>query len=768
MDINKLGIRPLVTSVKVQDAFPFPDLDQTCILKKASGAQNAFGACCKNIKTAFRSLLDRAGNLRLGALLWMAGAVSSPNLLQAQKTIASNIDNNQAQAITVHIDGTKGRIAVSPTMWGIFFEDINFAADGGIYAELIKNRSFEFDNPEMGWRILNNKNNPPGVEFDGKMLITNRGQQLPHTGNHRYAHITLSHYFGLENEGFRGIGFIKGEPYRFSTDIRVKNGSQLALQLLAVDSTGGVQFQSSFKPLTTNADKWTTFETVFTADKTLAKGRLIILIKGAGELDMDMLSLFPVHTWKNRPGGLRADLVQKLYDLHPGFIRFPGGCIVEGRTLVNRYQWKNTVGPVAERTTITNRWQTEFKPPRNAPDYFQSYGLGFYEYFQLAEDLGAQPLPILNCGMACQYNSGEVAADLEPYIQDALDLIEFANADTTTPYGRLRAQMGHPQPFHLKYLGVGNEQWESQYFDRYKIFENRLKLAHPEIQLVSGSGPYNSGRWFEDAWSVLRTLHPSLVDEHYYAPPEWLLNNAGRYDHYDRKGPKVFAGEYAAHGKSTAAAESANSFYSALTEAAFMTGLERNADVVRMASYAPLLANINAWQWRPDLIWFDNLHSIATPNYYVQQIFSLAKGTDVLTTSANNQPLKGQDSLYASTTIDRMQHKLYIKLINVSSHHQPVHFSLADLQLPKTAKGRWTLLTADSAYAYNSLINPTQVQPQYLEFGGKAIRKNRMSASGYPLPVIQKTTGGQKETGSSSIAFMAPASSVNMLELDLQ
>ena len=703
--------------------------------------------------------------IALIAFLASTGFLNNKNTLKAQSSARSG-NHKQVQPASILIDGVKDRISVSPTMWGIFFEDINFAADGGIYAELIKNRSFEFDNPLMGWRILDEKNSTLKLDFDGKLLITNRGQSTqPHKGNHRYAHIELGHFFGVENEGFRGMGFKAGEPYRFTADIRVKKGSKVELQLVVLDSTGRIQFRSPFKDLPEISDNWSTVETVFSADKTLANGRLVVLLKGAGSLDMDMLSLFPVHTWKDRPGGLRADLVQKLYDLHPGFIRFPGGCIVEGRTLVNRYQWKNTVGPVAERTTITNRWQTEFKAPRNAPDYFQSYGLGFYEYFQLAEDLHAEPLPILNCGMACQYNSGEVAADLEPYIQDALDLIEFANGDSSTPYGHLRTQMGHPEPFHLKYLGVGNEQWESQYFDRYKIFESRLKLAHPEIQLVSGSGPYNSGKWFDDAWSVLRTLHPSLVDEHYYAPPEWFLNNAGRYDQYDRQGPKVFAGEYAAHGKSTTVPESANSFYSALTEAAFMTGLERNADVVRMASYAPLLANINAWQWRPDLIWFDNLHSVATPNYYVQQLFSLAKGTEVLQTSANHQPVKGQDSLYASTTMDAAGHKLYIKLVNVSSDNKPVDIVLQGLGqgLSRAMKGRWTMLKADSAYAYNSLNQPDQVQPKHMDFGTSPNPKG--AVNGYELPFIKNERKGSE---GMKIKFTAPSGSVNLLELDLK
>jgi len=361
---------------------------------------------------------------------------------------------------------------------------------------------------------------------------------------------------------------------------------------------------------------WNKYKISFKATQTDPKAQLRLLFSGKGIIDIDMVSLFPSDTWKGRPSGLRKDLVQKIADLKPGFIRFPGGCIVEGRDLTNRYQWKSTVGPVEERKLIMNRWNVEMQD-RQAPDYFQSFGLGFFEYFQLAEDIGAEPLPILNCGMSCQFNAGEVVPlnDLDPYIQDALDLIDFANGNASTKWGKLRASLGHPKSFDLKFIGVGNEQWDEQYIERYKEFEKVLKSKHPEIKIVSGAGPSSSGKLFDYAWSELKKLSPDLIDEHYYMPPEWFLKNAGRYDNYDRKGIKVFAGEYAAHWKESPEPESRNTWYSALAEAAFMTGLERNAEVVNMASYAPLLAHVEAWQWRPDLIWFDNLNSIGTLNY---------------------------------------------------------------------------------------------------------------------------------------------------------
>jgi alpha-L-arabinofuranosidase len=428
-------------------------------------------------------------------------------------------------------------------------------------------------------------------------------------------------------------------------------------------------------------------------------------------LEADMISLFPKDTWKGRPGGLRKDLVERLAELKPGFVRFPGGCIVEGRDLMNRYQWKKTVGRVEDRELIINRWNTEFSH-RNAPDYFQTFGLGFFEYFQLAEDLGAAALPILNCGMACQYNTGEVVAldQLDPYVQDALDLIEFANGAVSTKWGKLRADMGHPAPFNLKYLGIGNEQWDVQYIDRYKIFAEVLQKQHPEIVLVSGSGPGASGREFEFAWKELRKLNAPLIDEHYYRPPEWFFQNAARYDNYDRKGPKVFAGEYAAHEKEEKPqSESRNTWLSALAEAAFMTGLERNADVVHMCSYAPLFAHVEAWQWRPDLIWFDNLQTVGTPNFYVQKLYGNYKGSNVLPITANGAALTGKDSLYASAVIDQPTKTAYIKIVNTSNQTKTVTFNIAGAAANSNAKVETLAATALSSY--NTLEKPNEVTP---------------------------------------------------------
>jgi alpha-L-arabinofuranosidase len=332
-------------------------------------------------------------------------------------------------------------------------------------------------------------------------------------------------------------------------------------------------------------------------------------------------------------------MVQKLADLKPGFMRFPGGCIVEGSELSRRYQWKTTIGPVEDRKLIINRWNYEFKH-RPTPDYFQSFGLGFFEFFQLCEDIGARPLPILNCGMACQFNTGQLVSldQLDPYIQDALDLIEFANGDASTPWGARRAAMGHPAPFNLHMLGVGNEQWGPQYIERYTIFAKALKAKHPDVLLVSAAGPSPADDRFQFLWPRLRELNADIIDEHCYANPVWFLSNSDRYDHYDRNGPKVFMGEYAAQSIAIVSPNNRNNLDCALAEAAYMTGLEHNADVVRMASYAPLFANIDAWQWTPNLIWADSLHVYGTPNYYAQQLFMHNRGDAVLPVS-NNSPV---------------------------------------------------------------------------------------------------------------------------------
>ena len=614
---------------------------------------------------------------------------------------------------------TKTTVApIQSTMWGLFFEDINFAADGGIYAELVKNCSFEFYKPLMGWEKA-------GEEYVGQFQIVNS----QNGNNPRFLRLESlqGKELTLTNEGFRGMGVVAGENYYFTMLGRQEQGaSTINVELL--DSTGAVIGKSEVKNITGD---WKKYETKFSCSTTHSKASLRLTFSGKAIIDIDRISLFPEHTWKGRRNGLRADLVQKLADLKPGFLRFPGGCIVEGHELETRYQWKKTVGSVDDRKLIVNRWNTEFSY-RNAPDYFQSYGLGFYEYFLLAEDIGASPLPILNCGMACEFNSSELAPldKLDPYIQDILDLIEFANGATTTQWGKLRADMGHPAPFNLKMVGVGNEQWGTQYIDRLKIFMKVLNEKHPEITFVGGSGPFSDGKDFDYLWTQMRGLDVKMVDEHYYKSPDWFLKNAGRYDNYNRKGPKVFAGEYAAHDKEGKDAESRNTWKSALAEAALMTGLERNADVVFMASYAPLFGNVNAWQWRPDLIWFDNLKSAATPNYYVQKMFSTNAGTDVVTALVDGKPLIGQDSLYASACIDSKTSELIVKLVNVASKPASLTISLEGKQ-PSAKEFSIQIVSNQNLGAYNQVGKQEEVTPdeRKQKIAGKKVVMNLNSYS---------------------------------------
>ena len=606
----------------------------------------------------------------------------------------------QAQrSITVSVN--KPAAKVSAQMWGIFFEDINFGADGGLYAELIKNSSFEFPMPMMGWKEIKSQAN-------GKILIVNQANE--NSVNPRYAQIkvdAVTGNYGISNEGFRGIGIHQGEQYNFSIWTR-KNEGDLKMRIELVNSKGDKIGSASITDFSTS---WKKNSISIIATDSAHKGRLNIFFEGKGAIDIDRVSLFPQKTWKNRPNGLRNDLVQLLADLKPGFVRFPGGCIVEGRDLSNRYQWKNTVGSLEERKLLMNRWNVEF-PRRAAPDYYQTFGLGFYEYFLLSEDLGSEPLPIINCGMACQFNSSEVVAinELDPFIQDALDLIEFANGDISTKWGKLRAEMGHPAAFNLKFLGVGNEQWDEQYLERYKIFEKILLQKHPEVKLVAAAGPSPDGARFDYAWKEFRKLQPEFIDEHYYQSPDWFFRNAGRYDGYDRKGPKVFAGEYAAHNKEEPQAESRNTWLSALAEAAFMTGLERNADIVQMSSYAPLLAHVDAWQWRPDLIWFDNLRSVATPNYHVQKLFSVNKGSQVVPILDKGQPLAGKDSLYASAVIDEATKQIIIKLVNAGDKPEIFNISIEGIKsINKEAEV--VEMYSNELFLYNTLDEQKKIVP---------------------------------------------------------
>lgn len=615
---------------------------------------------------------------------------------------ASSLLGAYAQPHTFDVNTKKVGAAVQPTMYGIFFEDINYAADGGLYGELVKNRSFEFPDALMGWKAF------------GKFEVKNDGpfERCPH-----YVVINYSGHndtaTGLQNEGYFGIGIDKDEEYRFTVWAKTVSGDANVEVSLVDESTMEEHQEFATAELKVSGNEWKKYELILKSPKTVQKANLRLLLKGKNGVALEHVSLFPKHTFKDRENGMRRDLAQALYDLHPGVFRFPGGCIVEGSSLDQRYQWKNTIGPVENRPLNGNRWLSTFNY-RLFPDYYQSYGLGFYEYFLLSEDIGAEPLPVLNVGMACQFQnqndpSAHVAVkDLQPYIQDCLDLIEFANGDVNTTWGKKRAEMGHPAPFNLKFLAVGNEQWDDLYYERLRPFVKAIKAKYPNIKLIGTSGPDSEGEMFEKGWKAMKELKADLVDEHFYRDEHWFLSHGLRYEGYDRKGPKVFAGEYACHGKG----KKWNHFETSLYEAAFMTDLERNADVVDMATYAPLFAHVDGWQWRPDMIWYDNTRMFKSVSYYVQQMYACNKGTNVLPLTMNGKSVagqEGQDGLFASAVVDKKKGEIIVKVANTSDKAQDVTLNLNGLKGSRSATA--TTLQSDNMDAENTLDNPNLIRP---------------------------------------------------------
>lgn len=615
---------------------------------------------------------------------------------------ASSLFGAYAQTHTFDVNTKKVGAKVQPTMYGIFFEDINYAADGGLYGELVKNRSFEFPDALMGWKAF------------GKFEVKNDGpfERCPH-----YVVLGYSGHndtaTGLQNEGYFGIGIEKAEDYRFSVWAKAVSGDATVEVSLVDENTMEEHQEFATAELKVSGNEWKKYELVLKPTKTVQKANLRLLLKGKNSVALEHVSLFPKHTFKDRDNGMRRDLAQALYDLHPGVFRFPGGCIVEGSSLEQRYQWKNSIGPVENRPLNGNRWLSTFNY-RLFPDYYQSYGLGFYEYFLLSEDIGAEPLPVLNVGMACQYQNwnnpkAHVPVDsLQPYIQDCLDLIEFANGDVNTTWGKKRAEMGHPAPFNLKFLAVGNEQWDTLYYERLRPFVKAIKAKYPNIKLIGTSGPDSEGKMFDKGWKAMKELKADLVDEHFYRDEHWFLSHGLRYEGYDRKGPKVFAGEYACHGKG----KKWNHFETSLYEAAFMTDLERNADVVDMATYAPLFAHVDGWQWRPDMIWYDNTRMFKTVSYYVQQMYACNKGTNVLPLTMNGKAVagqEGQDGLFASAVVDKQKGEVIVKVANTSDKTQEVTLNLNGLKGSRSAS--LTTLQCDNMDAENTLDNPNKIRP---------------------------------------------------------
>ena len=622
-----------------------------------------------------------------------------------------------AQTYVMDVNTKKLGAPVQPTMYGIFFEDINYAADGGLYAEMVKNRSFEFPQRLMGWRAY------------GKFEVRDDG---PFERNPHYVRLSYSghndKFTGLENEGFFGIAVKKDATYRFSVWARCPQGGKSTLEVSLVDNdTMDEDQRFATVKVEVNSKEWKKYTATLKAPRTETKGELRIFLAGnKSTTDVEHISLFPTDTWKGRENGMRKDLAQALFDMHPGVFRFPGGCIVEGTDLETRYQWKNSVGPVENRPLNENRWHYTFGH-RFYPDYFQSYGLGFFEFFQLCEDFGCEALPVISCGLSCQFQNPDptkagvhvAVDDLDSYIQDALDLVEFANGPVDSKWGKVRADMGHPEPFNLKFLAVGNEQWDYDeqhggygpvFTERLKKFNAALRAKYPELKLIGTTGPNSEGWDFDLLQPRMKELKVDLYDEHYYRNEQWFLSHGLRYDSYDRKGPKVFAGEYACHGSNK---HKWNHYYTSLLEAAHMTGIERNADIVHMATYAPLFAHVEGWQWRPDAIWFDNLRMFKSVSYYVQQMYAKNKGTNVLSLTMDKKPVAGQEGqggLFASSVFDKSTNEVIIKVVNTAKTALPISIQLTGMKGERSAQT--ITLSHNGMDDENTLDNPEKITPK--------------------------------------------------------
>lgn len=513
--------------------------------------------------------------------------------------------------ITVRPDRVTGQLG---DLYGIFFEDLNHAADGGLYAEMVQNRSFEFcavDNPSyhplMAWE-----------KIEKKYSRMQWWIQDSHPYSRRNPHYLVCEIFetgmgaGVRNTGFTpGMYLQKGEKYRFSCLAATDGRGELPLRIVLENDEGRNLGQADI--VVSNGTVWNHYEAAITAQETTTAGNLSIYIEAVGRLYLDMVSLFPQKTFMQQRNGLRADIATLLADLKPRFMRFPGGCLVHDGSINaedrdSLYRWKNTIGVLEERPARRNNW-----------GYNQTLGLGYYEYFCFCEEIGAKPLPVLPAGYDPHHQRKVPFDQLDEWIQEALDLISFANDDASAQWGRIRCELGHPEPFGLEYIGIGNEEVGEGFFERYPYFHKAIKEKYPDIQIIASSGPFAAGGEYEKGWNCARRNHADLVDEHYYMAPEWFLANHHRYDSFDENGPKVFLGEYASWG---------NTWYNALTEASYMTGMERNSEKVGLACYAPLLCNVNYINWKPDMIWFDNHQAYGTANYYVQKLFMNHQGDD--------------------------------------------------------------------------------------------------------------------------------------------
>lgn len=554
--------------------------------------------------------------------------------------------------LTIH---GKERKAISNELIGIFFEDISYGADGGLYGELIQNRDFEYSAADRGgWHSLT------AWELKGEGSTVAIGTERPiHANNCHYATLSTSAIGAtLENGGYDGIALKAGDLYDLSLMARKASGKSSKL-LISLVSEEGETLAS--KSITVGSAEWKTLKATFKATKDAPKARLVIAPQTTGAVDIDMVSLFPRNTFKNRKNGLRADLAQVIADMKPKFVRFPGGCAAHGDGLDNMYLWKRSIGKLEERQHMPNIW-----------NYHQTLGLGYYEYFLFCEDIGAEPLPVIPAAVPCQNSShgghgqqGGVPMDeMDAFIQDILDLIEWANGDAkTTKWGRVRAEAGHPKPFNLKYIGIGNEDLISNTFtERFNMIYDAVRAKHPEIIICGTVGPFYEGSDYEWGWKLAKEKEIPMVDEHYYVSPGWYIHNQDYYDHYDRNASEVYLGEYACH-----IAGRHNNIETALCEALHLTNVERNADIVRMTSYAPLLARHGHTNWNPDMIYFNSSRIDLTPGYYTQKIFGNNSGDQYITGKLSVESRRDdvRKRISTSTVYDSATGDLIIKFVNL-------------------------------------------------------------------------------------------------------
>jgi Alpha-L-arabinofuranosidase len=551
--------------------------------------------------------------------------------------------------------------AISKNLFGIFFEDLNYAADGGLYAEMIQNRSFEYTPSDINWS-KNPHNNwcfftAWGIEKDGAGIATISCETSApiHTNNPHYLVFNAltrgEKGVGLCNSGYDGMVIRKGETYQFSIFLRLITGNDMPVKIQMTDHKKQVIGDAQ---IIAQSDKWQKYTATLTATADADTASLSVLFQKEGKIAVDMVSLFPQKTFKNRSNGLRKDIAETIAAMKPSFVRFPGGCLAHGDGLDNIYNWKRTIGPVEQRLEDRNIW-----------NYRQSFGLGYFEYFQFCEDIGAMPVPVVAAGVSCQ-NSARTKGtgqecipmeNMQAYIQDVLDLIEYANGPVTSTWGKKRAEAGHSAPFNLKYIGVGNEDKITAGFQtRFRMICEAIQKKYPAIKIIGTAGPFDSGEDFELGWKASRELNVATTDEHYYKDAGWFLNNLKRYDSYSRTAPRVYLGEYASWG---------NKWYNGLAEAAYMTGLERNGDVVELASYAPLLGRLGHTQWNPNLIYFDGKSVYPTVNYYVQKLFSVNRGDlyfdKVITPEGKPDNIQGYSCVQDTRTGD-----VILKFINPS------------------------------------------------------------------------------------------------------